>query len=171
MKSFNFIRTLAISVLLFFCLCLSNCGIYRFNDFQTDGAQSISIHYFDNKAPIVVPQLSQVFTQEIKNKFRSESPLLVTNNNGDWDMSGYISRYQTTFLAVQQDQPSRTRLSMTVHVVFVNTIKEEKSFDRDFEQYVDFDSNQELSSIESNLIEELTEKLVIDIYNATINNW
>ncbi|MBI3142163.1 MAG: LptE family protein [Bacteroidetes bacterium] len=162
-----------LSHIRFFALLafLSACGIYRFNDFQTDGAQTIAIHYFDNKAPIVVPSLGQVFTQALKDKYRSESPLTVTSGQGDWDLSGYISRYQTTFLAVQQDQPSRTRLSLSVHVVFVNSLLESKGFERDFEQFVDFDSDKELSQIESGLIEELSEKIVVDIYNATINNW
>ncbi|MBI1182807.1 hypothetical protein GC194_00955 [bacterium] len=158
-------------LLLLAPLSLFNCGVYRFNDFQTDGAESIAIHYFDNKAPIVAPALSQVLTQGLKDKYRSESPLTVTNNKGDWDLSGFITQYQTSFLAVQADQPARTRLNMTVHVVFVNTINDSKSFDRDFSQFVDFDSSDDLSSVEDRLIGEITDKLIIDIYNATINNW
>lgn len=152
-------------------LFFSNCGIYRFNDFQTDGAESIAIHFFDNKAPIVVPELSQVFTQALKDKYRSESPLIVKKNNGDWDLSGYISKYRTTFLAVQNDQPAKTRLEITVRVVFINSINDKKSFERDFTQFEDFESSRELSEVEDDLIEEITEKIVVDIYNSTINNW
>lgn len=156
---------------VFFVLLLSSCGIYRFNDFQTDGAETIAIHYIDNKAPIVVPQLSQIFTQALKDKYRSESPLVVTNKNGDWDISGYVNQYKTTFLAVQNDQPARTRLEMSVRITFVNSINEDKSFDKDFKQFEDFDSDEDLATIENDLIEALTEKIVVDIYNATINNW
>ncbi|MGB0431224.1 MAG: LPS assembly lipoprotein LptE [Bacteroidia bacterium] len=152
-------------------LFLSNCGIYKFNDFQTDGAETIAIHYFDNKAPIVVPQLSQVFTQALKDKYRTESPLIVTNKKGDWDLSGYISQYRTTFLAVKNDEPAKTRLELVIKVKFENTIKTDKSFEREFKQFEDFDSSKELSSVENDLIELLSEKIVVDIYNATVNNW
>ncbi len=158
-------------IILFSPFALSNCGIYKFNDFQTDGAETIAIHYFDNKAPIVVPQLSQVFTQALKDKYRTESPLTVTNKNGDWDLSGFISQYRTTFLAVQNDQPAKTRLELVVKVKFENTINSEKSFDREFKQFEDFESSKELSSVEDELISVLTEKIVVDIYNATVNNW
>ena len=150
---------------------MASCGWYKFNDFQTDGAESIAIHYFDNKSPIVIASMSQTFTQKIKDKFRNESPLLVTKKKGDWDLSGYIKNYETTFLAVQQDQPARSRLTVSVHVVFQNDLDNEKSFEKAFSQFVDFDSNADLSSIENELIEEVCEKIVLDIYNATINNW
>lgn len=160
-----------IPCLILFTLTLSGCGIYSFNGADTEGAETVAIHFFENKAPIVVPELSQVFTQAMRDKFRNESPLVVTNDKGDWDISGTIVKYQTSFLAVQNDQPAKTRLSMAIKLAFINTINEEKSFDKMFEQFVDFDSSDDLSSIEGQLIEELSEKIVIDIYNATVNNW
>lgn len=161
----------SILLLLAFSTCFTGCGIYSFNGADTEGAETIAIHFFENKAPIVVPELSQVFTQAMRDKFRNESPLVVTTDKGDWDISGTIVKYQTSFLAVQNDQPAKNRLSMGVRLAFVNTINEDKSFERTFEQFVDFDSDDELSSIEDELIEELSEKIVVDVYNATVNNW
>ena len=140
-------------------------------DLVTGEAKTIAIHFFENKAAIVVPELSQVFTQEMRDKFRNESRLVVTNDKGDWDLSGYISQYQTTFLAVQNDQPAKTRLSLSVQVTFINSEDEKKSFDKTYTQYEDFDSDEELSNIELELIEELSERIVIDVFNDTVNNW
>jgi len=156
---------------LFLSLGLQSCWWYSFQGGDTGTAETIAVHFFDNKAPIVVPELSQLFTQELRDKFRNESRLAVTNDKGDWDLSGYISRYQTTFLAVQNDQPAKTRLEMTVQVTFINSKEESKNFDKPYSQYVDFDSDEELSNIESDLIEELSERIAIDIFNDTVNNW
>lgn len=158
-----------LSVLLSFGL--QSCWWYSLQGGDTGDAETIAVHFFDNKAPIVVPELSQLFTQELRDKFRNESRLAVTNDKGDWDLSGFISKYQTTFLAVQNDQPAKTRLEMTVQVTFINSKDESKNFDRGYSQYVDFDSSEELSNIESDLIEELSERIVIDIFNDTVNNW
>lgn len=158
-----------LSVLLSFGL--QSCWWYSLQGGDTGDAETVAVHFFDNKAPIVVPELSQLFTQELRDKFRNESRLAVTNDKGDWDLSGFISKYQTTFLAVQNDQPAKTRLEMTVQVTFINSKDESKNFDRGYSQYVDFDSSEELSNIESDLIEELSERIVIDIFNDTVNNW
>lgn len=165
-RSAGFLLT---SLLLIFGL--QSCRWYSLQGGTTGDAQTIAVHFFDNKAPIVVPELSQLFTQELRDKFRNESRLSVTSDKGDWDLSGFISRYQTTFLAVQNDQPSKTRLEMTVQVTFINSKDETKNFDNPYSQYVDFDSDEELSNIESDLIEELSERIVIDIFNDTVNNW
>jgi len=150
---------------------LQSCWLYSFNGGDYGEAKTIAIHFFENKAAIVVPELSQVFTQEMRDKFRNESRLVVTNDKGDWDLSGYISQYQTTFLAVQNDQPAKTRLSLSVQVTFINSEDEKKSFDKTYTQYEDFDSDEELSNIELELIEELSERIVIDVFNDTVNNW
>lgn len=150
---------------------IQSCGIYSFDGAYTAGAETIRIDFFDNKAPIVVPELSQVFTQALRDKFRNESPLIVSTKKGDWELSGYISNYNTTFLALQDDAPAKTRLQITVNVKFVNNLDPDKSFERKFSQFEDFDANVELGTIETELIELISEKIIIDIYNATVNNW
>lgn len=156
---------------LLFITLINSCGIYSFSGATVGKAETISIDVFDNKASIVVPSLSQTFTESLRDKFLTESPLALVPRNGDWQMSGYISKYKTTFLAVKQDQPARNRLIMGVKLKFVNTLDPEKDFERNFEQFTDFDANQELSAVEDQLIEELTERLLVDIFNATVNNW
>ena len=165
------IRLVAVLVAVVGLLSLSGCGIYSFSGATVGNAETVAIHFFENKAAIVVPELSQLFTEGVREKFLNETPLAVTKTKGDWDISGYISRYETSYLAVTQDQPAKTRLNMSVRLNFINTLDEDKSFERTFDQFVDFDASQDLNAVQDQLIEELIDRLLTDIFNATVNNW
>lgn len=152
-------------------LLQSGCGIYSFSGANTGAAKTVNVMFFENKARIVVPELSQYFTEELRSKFLRETALTVTNGKSDIEISGFISKYNTTFLAVIQDQPSKTRLTMGVKLRYVNNLEPDKSLEKNFEQFVDFDASENLSSIEQSLIEELSEKIITDIFNETVNSW
>ena len=47
----------------------------------------------------------------------------------------------------------------------------EDDFEKSFSAYADYDSNNTLDAMESQLCEEIIEKLVDDIFNATVANW
>ena len=66
---------------------------------------------------------------------------------------------------------SYSRLSVTIKVSYVNTIDKDKSFDRSFTEYADFESSQDLFSVEAQLWEEIIEKLVQSVYNESLGNW
>ena len=43
--------------------------------------------------------------------------------------------------------------------------------EQSFSAYSDYDSTQSLDAVESSLCEEIIEKLVEDIFNATVAQW
>ena len=44
-------------------------------------------------------------------------------------------------------------------------------FEKSFAAYQDYDSNLSLDSVEAQLVDEIVEILVEDIFNATVANW
>ena len=46
-----------------------------------------------------------------------------------------------------------------------------KNFETTFSSFTDFDSRKTLTQVESALIEEITKKLVDDIFNKAVINW
>src|SRR5688500_10366681 len=103
------------------------CGIYSFNPTsKAPDIHTVTVQYFPNQAAIIVPTLSQTFTEKLKNKFISETTLDVVPADGDLNFSGRITNYFTAPTAMQGDQTAaKNRLTMTVEVQFINK-KDEK---------------------------------------------
>lgn len=52
-------------------LALPGCGIYSFSGASTTGLSSVSIQYFQNRASLVQPGLSQTITDELIDKCKA----------------------------------------------------------------------------------------------------
>lgn len=150
-----------------------SCGIYTFTgaDIHPD-AKTISIAYFQNQATQVQPILSQKFTDALQDQFIQQTSLNLTRSNGDLQFEGYISDYQITPISINSnDQANQNRLSIKVFVRFNNLIENDKSFEKSFNRFADFNSNIELSNIEEDLMDEIIIELINDIFNTAVVNW
>ena len=67
---------------------------------------------------------------------------------------------------------AQNRLTVTVKVSFTNRKYPEDDFEnKTFSAYSDYDSNNSLDAVESSLCAEIVDKLIEDIFNATVANW
>jgi len=162
-------------IVLFFCLlALANCKIkYSFTGASiSPDIKTVSIQYFPNYAPIVQPTLSQVFTEKMKDKFASQTNLSLVKSNGDLSFEGSITGYSTQPIAIQGNETAAmNRLTITVNVKFTNAKNEKQNFEKPFSFYSDYSSTKSLASVESGLIKDITDRLVDDIFNASVSNW
>ncbi|MFO8054766.1 MAG: LptE family protein [Bacteroidales bacterium] len=167
LKTYAFMLWLCLPVLLI------GCGVYSFTGASIPAeAESVTIRYFDNNAPQVNPSLSQELTDALKDKFQSQTSLQIQETGGDLYFEGEIVEYGTRPVAIQgDDQAAMNRLTVKINVKFVNRIEEELSFEKSFSRHEDFDSNQSLSTMEDQLIEQIVEYLVNDIFNESVVNW
>ena len=134
--------------------------------------KTVSVQHFVNRAPLGIANLEQYFTDELKDKFKSQTSLTLVNNVGDLDFEGEITKYFTKPMAITGDETAaQNRLTITVHVKFTNEVEPQYNFDTDFTQYADYDSDLDLSSVEQDLVEEIVEKLIEDIFNKSVVNW
>ena len=91
---------------------------------------------------------------------------------GDMNVAGEIVNYDTKPMAVTKDeQASQNRLTIVVKIYFTNKRHPEEDFEKTFSAYADYDANEMLDAVEETLCEEIIEKLVEDIFNATVANW
>lgn len=159
-------------LLLFICTIPWSCSIYSFTGASYGTAQTVSIAYFQNNAPIVVPTLSNSFVEALKDKFIRQTPMQLIERDADLSFEGEIRGYTVTSIAVTAEEvASKNRLTVTVHVKFVNKTNDKWNFERDFSAYEDFDSTLSISSVQDNLIRLIIDKLVEDIFNASVVNW
>lgn len=152
---------------------LSGCGIYSFTGASIPSeAKTLSVAYFRNRAPSVQPTLSSVFTDRLKEYLVNQSNLSLVDGFADLQFSGNIVGYSVAPVSIQSnDQAAMNRLTITVQVKYVNRFNDKQNFTQNFSRYRDYDSKLSLSSVESSLIEEITEELVDDIYQRAFVNW
>ncbi|MDR1553461.1 MAG: LPS assembly lipoprotein LptE [Prevotellaceae bacterium] len=161
-----------LSLALVACVTTISCGIYSFTGASYGAAKTVSIDYFQNIAPIVIPALSNTFNEALREKFVKQTPLDLVTKDADLAFEGEIREYSVNSIAVTADEiASKNRLLIKVHVKFTNTLDEKWSFDKDFSAYEDFDSAQSLSSVQDDLIKTIVDKLIEDIFNASVANW
>ncbi len=166
-------KLVASLLLLTSCLAITGCGVYSFTGASiSPEIKTISIASFPNQASLVQPSLSQVFTEKLKDKFVSQTNLTQINSSGDISFEGYISDYNSQPTAIQgNEQAALNRLTITVKVKFINTKDEKQNFESSFSRFADYDSKQNLSTVENQLISEICTQLVDDIFNKAMINW
>ncbi len=149
------------------------CGVYSFTGASIPpGAKTISVQYFPNKASLVEPTLSSIFTNALRDKFTSQTNLRMVEKNGDLALEGEITDYKTTPVAIQADQTSAlNRLTITVNVRFTNKLEPKKDFESQFSQFVDYPSTQNLSEVKDDLLKQIVEDLADNIFNKSVVNW
>lgn len=137
-----------------------------------EDAKTISVQYFPNRAQIVNPTLSSEFTEMLKDKFISQTKLEMISDGGDLSFSGEIEGYSTMPAAIRGDETaSLTRLTIRIKVIFVNEKDPDKNFETSFSHYEDFDADQSLDQVEGELIPQILEKIIEDIFNRAVVNW
>lgn len=172
-KNLIYSRNALILSLLLVAAGMQSCISYSFTGASIPPeAKTISIDYIDNHAQLVVPTLSESLTTALRYRFTSQTTLKLIGNNGDLQIEGVITEYNTTPQAITGNETAAlNRLSISVKIKFVNTIEPDKSYETTFSRYEDYDSNQDLSSVQDGLIETINEMLVDDIFNKAVVNW
>ncbi|MDR1879573.1 MAG: LPS assembly lipoprotein LptE [Tannerellaceae bacterium] len=162
-------------LLLVLGIVLNGCTIsYKFNGSSIDytTTSTISISTFPNLAPLVYGPLSQMLTEGLKDMYIRQTRLQMVSDNGDLDLEGEITGYSEAPMAIMEDAySSKTKLTMTVKVRFSNRNKSEDDFEQSFSAFREYDSNVNLSSIESELCTDLVKEITEQIYNATVAKW
>ena len=137
-----------------------------------EAAKTFSVAYFPNNAPMVSPMLSTMLTESLKDKFSRQTKLQMVEEGGDFAFEGEITGYSSTTASVSSDNYAQlNRLTITVRVEFTNVVEPQNSFTQSFSQFADYDSQQLLTDIQSELDQQIVDQLVTDIFMAAAANW
>lgn len=160
---------------------VQSCGVsvqYSMTGAATE-AETISITEFYNNADLGPANMSQVFTNDLKNYFVQNSGLAVVAEEGQLQLEGEITDLRITPISptatddpTQINRASSTRLTITVRATYINTLDEKMSFkDKSFSFYKDFDNELNVSDVEEAFIKEIFQRIINDIFNASVANW
>lgn len=157
-------------------MLLTGCGVYSFTGGSISaGMRTVSVLVFENTAQLINPNLSQFFTEALKDRIRTQTSLSFVRVDGDANFSGRITDYNLQPVAIQANQQvtaGLTRLSITVNVKYTNKIEADKSFEQSFTRFKDFSTQgAPFNSQEAALVKDINQQLTEDIYNRAFANW
>jgi hypothetical protein len=159
--------------LLFFMIILACSGCYSFKDVSIPPeVKTVKIIYFDNKARLVNPQLSQRLTDKIRQKIINQTRLSQTNSDeAHYVISGYIADYYVTTSGISGQRAATNRLNVGVKLIFKNSLDSKKNFEADLTRNFDFDATVPLQQAEGQLTELIVQNFTDEIFNRIFSNW
>ena len=155
---------------------LAGCSFVKYSfsgtSIQPD-VKTITIPYVEYKALRVNPSLSGELTEALQEKFRKLTRLEQVDVDGDLELVCEVTGYDVSATAVTADeQAAQSRLTVTVKIDFSNKkYPEDDVTNKTFSAYEDFDATLALDAVEGELCVTIIEKLVEDIFNATVAQW
>lgn len=137
--------------------------------------KTFSIKTLESSAPNAPLSYAAKLTENIKDGIQNNSRLLLKTKSTDKEevaIEGVISSYSIAPIAIQQgDNAAKNRLTISVNfTIFISKPKEDKMI-LTSSRFMDYDSNKDFSSIESELLEEINKQIVQDVINKLFSNW
>ena len=147
------------------------CSIsYKFNGAALDYSvyKTIQIGSFPIRAALVYPQLQQTFETELSDYITRNTRLKSVDSGADLQIEGAFTGYS---ISPQAAYASKTILTVTVRVKYIDNKNEKNNIDQSFSSYRDFDSSEMLTDVQDELCQQIAKELVDLIFNATLGNW
>jgi hypothetical protein len=162
---------------LIFTFFLSSCGIYSFTGTSiAPDIKTVSIRNYTNDSGMGPANLSQNFTEKLKEYFLENSNLKLVKSDGDIQLEGVITGYTLGPVGAQQgtgqfQTGQQNRLTIKVKTKFTNTKDETLNYEKEFSFYNDYTLSQTLNTVETTIVGTVTDQIVLDIFNASVANW
>jgi hypothetical protein len=116
--------------------------------------------------------MAPMFNTSISDIYNRQTKLRQVKRDGDLVLSGEITSYDQTNKSVAADgYSSMVQLKMTVKIKFTNNKRHEDDFDRSFSASREYDSSQQLSAVQEELVQQMIDDIVDQVFNATVANW
>ncbi len=154
---------------------LAACSIsYKFNGASIDytKTKTIQIAQFPIRSAYVWAPMQAIFNNQLTDIFARQTKLRQVSRNGDLQLSGEIVEYSQYNKGISADgYSSQTQLKMTVNVRFVNNANHDEDFEQKFSATTQYDSSQQLTSVQEELVTQMVKDIVDQIFNASVANW
>lgn len=166
------VRLLSCAVVAFLLVA---CSVsYKLNGASIDYnvIKTITLESFTNRAAYQWGPMVSMFNNSLSDIYVRQTKLRQVKRDGDIMLSGEILSYDQTNKSISADGYSAmVQLKMTVKVTYKNNKNSEEGFERSFSASREYDSSQQLSSVQEELVQQMIDEIVDQIFNATVANW
>lgn len=154
---------------------LAACSIsYKFTGTSIDytKTKTISLDKFPIRANYVWSPMEAMFYNSLSDAYARKTKLSVLKRDGDLQLAGEIVEYTQTNKSISSEGYSaQVQLKLTVNVRFVNTKNHDQDFEQRFSATTEYESTQQLVNVQEQLVQEMIDNIVDQIFNATVANW
>ncbi len=165
----------ACSIVVACSLVIAGCSIsYSFNGSNIDynKVKTISVDKFPIRCAYVWAPMESMFYTSLSDAYSNKTKLQVLKRGGDLQLSGEITEYSQLNKSIASDGfAAQTQLKMTVNVRFVNNSNHTEDFEKSFTATAEYDSSQQLNAVQEELVQQMINDIVDQIFNATVANW
>ena len=156
-------------------VAVSGCSIkYRLNGASIDYnlIKTITIEAFTNRAAYQWAPMAPMFNTSLSDIYNNQTKLRQVKRDGDLVLSGEITSYDQTNKSISADgYSSMVQLKMSVTVKFRNNKNHNDDFDKSFTASREYDASQQLSAVQEELVQQMIDDIVDQVFNATVANW
>ena len=156
-------------------LLMQGCTVsYKLNGASIDynTIKTITVEAFTNRAAYQWAPMAPMFNTTLSDKYNHQTKLRQVKRDGDLVLSGEILSYDQTNKSISADgYSSMVQLKMTVKVKFTNNKQHNDDFDKTFSANREYDSSQQLSAVQEELVQQMIDDIVDQVFNATVANW
>ena len=156
-------------------LLMQGCTIsYKLNQASIDytTTKTFSVEPFTNRASYQWAPMAPMFNTTLTDRYNDQTKLRQVKRDGDLALSGEITSYDQTNKSISADgYSSMVQLKMTVRVKYSNRNKREDDFERTFSSSREYDSSQQLSAVQEELVQQMIDDIVDQVFNQTVGKW
>jgi hypothetical protein len=115
--------------------------------------------------------MEAMFNNKLQDLYANQTRLKIVKRGGDLHIAGEITGYDQYNKSISADGfSSQVQLKMTVNIRFTNS-KTNESWERQFSATTQYNSTQQLSAVQEQLVTEMVKDLTDQIFNATVADW
>lgn len=161
-------------LLLLFVTAFSSCGIYSFKgNNPPEGIKTVAVPLFTDNSGFAVSGIVEKFTEVLKNKVISDNTLkLVDKTKADAVITCSIISIKDDALVISgTENVTKRKITISVNVIFENLKKQKKIWERNYENWGEYNSSSNSFSEREVGIVIARDKIAEDILNDIISNW
>ena len=146
---------------------------YTFKGFSIDpGLSTFYVAPIRSSAANAPPTIGQTFSELLRDKVLRESRLERNDEDPDIEFSGTISSFRVSSVSPEPGEfAALNRLDISVALQYTNHRNDEESWSQTFSHFADFPAQQNLLDVQDELIDQIFEQILEDIFNKAFTNW
>lgn len=136
--------------------------------------KTFSINTLENNAPNAPISYPSLLADDIRDGIQNNTRLKLstTVNSGEIRIDGVISSYIISPIAMQPgDNSAKNRLTITSNYKILILAPKEQEMQVSCSRFADYNSDQDLTNVENELLKEINKQIVQDIINKLLSNW
>ena len=169
MKYFNII-----SILFLLSLINLQCGIYGFRgNNPPEGIKTIAVPLFQDVSGFSEAGLKENFTEALKTKIINDNTFVIADKNvADGILNCTITSVKDEALVISgNENVTKRKITIYVKVSFENLKKQKKIWEKNYDNWGEYNSSDASFSARSTGISSAQEKIIDDILNDITSNW